>query len=918
MFSRAAGTVVLMVFIVSSAVILPETGFSLDFPDIIKDPVFVDPIFEPVPFCGWYYRDQDGDGYGNWFDFVWDCGRPSGYVGNDDDCDDTDANEHPNQTWYQDSDSDGYSNGTTNTLSCTRPTGYKVDVYSELLATSGDCNDNNVLIHPNAAETCNGKDDDCDGSVDEGVKNTYYKDQDSDGFGNPANSTQACSTPSGYVSNHSDCDDAKGSVHPGASETCNGKDDDCDGGVDEEVKNTYYRDQDSDGYGDPGNSTQACTMPSGYLTDDNDCDDGDPAEHPGQTWYRDADADGYSNGTFNTSSCTRPSDDYKTASELTSTSGDVDDNDPTIYPDAPVPTPDIDVTDSLPPIDDLQMLFGSITVASTSHHAVTVYNEGNADLVIGNIGSANPLAAPFSIVTDNCSGQVLESLEICSLIISFAPGSSASFDDAFDIPSNDPDSGEDTITVIVSGTGAATSVPDISVTDSVESLNDLQVPFGEIEEGSSADQTVTVRNSNAGTGNLVIGNIAQADPLAAPFSIVTDNCSGQTLANSESCTIGVRFSPTLSASFDNSFDIPSNDPDEDPVTVTLSGLGRNEVPDIQVSDSVPSVDDLQISFGTVASGSSSDQTVTIANTGTGDLDIGEIGEANPLAAPMSISNDTCSEQSLSPGGNCSMIIRFSPAASGSFIDSLDIPSNDPDESTVTVNVNGVSSVISEPNIKVTDAVPDLNDLQMSFGEILESNASDPLEISLSNTGDEDLYVSDMSLSDTANYSLDVNEGSNPCGTTMPIIEANSACTVTTTFIPSSLGVFNASLTILSNDPDTPTVNLSLSGTGYAYIDNDGDGYLSMLSGGDDCNDTNPNIHPQATEICNDNIDQNCDGADALCEELTDDGSNSGGMCFSIENATPPSPGQMGMLLSILLLPVFYAQLLKRRLAVRVV
>ncbi|MFM7812931.1 MAG: MopE-related protein, partial [Flavobacteriales bacterium] len=89
-------------------------------------------------------------------------------------------------------------------------------------------------VRPNATETCNGIDDNCNGTTDEGLLVTFYQDADGDGYGNAAVTTQACSAPTGYVSNSTDCNDGNSNVRPNATESCTTSvDDNCNGQINE-------------------------------------------------------------------------------------------------------------------------------------------------------------------------------------------------------------------------------------------------------------------------------------------------------------------------------------------------------------------------------------------------------------------------------------------------------------------------------------------------------------------------------------------------------------------------------------------------------------------------------------------------------------------------------------------------------------
>ncbi len=308
--------------------------------------------------CSENPADTDQDGYPA--DVDCDDGDPGVHPGAGEVCDGADQDCNgladdglPFETYFLDEDGDGYGTYTVATVSCEPVAGYVL----QPSGTPFDCDDGDAGVHPDAPETCDGVDQDCDGSVDEGVQSTYYLDADQDGHGDPSAPRQACDIPDGYVTGGTDCDDGQASVYPGAIETCNERDDDCDGDIDDGVTTTYFADADGDGFGDASSQVQACAAPVGHVADDTDCDDQDRYTYPGAeelcngrdddcdcagasgpcepeidegattTYYLDSDGDGHGTATDTTEACAPPAGYAVTA-------GDCDDERADTYPGA--------------------------------------------------------------------------------------------------------------------------------------------------------------------------------------------------------------------------------------------------------------------------------------------------------------------------------------------------------------------------------------------------------------------------------------------------------------------------------------------------------------------------------------------------------------------------------------------------------
>jgi len=155
-----------------------------------------------------------------------------------------------------------------------------------------DCDDNDPAINPGAVELCNQIDDDCSGDADDGVTFLdWYQDNDLDGYGNPVGPVlNSCEDLSPLVPDGTDCNDVDATIHPGAVEICNGKDEDCAGGPDDGLPFQYwYADIDGDGYGNVVNAEWTCEdLSATHVLDSTDCNDVDADMN-----HDDFDSDGY-------------------------------------------------------------------------------------------------------------------------------------------------------------------------------------------------------------------------------------------------------------------------------------------------------------------------------------------------------------------------------------------------------------------------------------------------------------------------------------------------------------------------------------------------------------------------------------------------------------------------------------------------
>jgi hypothetical protein len=271
------------------------------------------------------------------------------------------------------------------------------------------------------------------------------------------------------------------------------------------------------------------------------------------------------------------------------------------------------------------LTFPSLQINQTSSaQSVTLTNNGNATMVISNIGITGDYAQ-----TNSCPNS-LGIGSSCTFQVTFTPTAGGARNGTLSITDSAPGSPH---MVALSGSGYVTTA---TVTPS-------SLSFGNQTLGTtSSAQSVVITNTGANPIN--VSAVTPSTDFAE-----TDNCTAAPVAVSGSCTINVSYSPTVGGARNGTLTISDN-AQGNPHIVTLSGTGLAGVAALNTNS---------LSFSALAVGTSSAaQIVTVTNSGNGSLTVTGV-----LATGDFSQTNNCATVAAN-GGTCSIQVKFTPTSSG--------------------------------------------------------------------------------------------------------------------------------------------------------------------------------------------------------------------------------------------------------------
>ena len=332
----------------------------------------------------------------------------------------------------------------------------------------------------------------------------------------------------------------------------------------------------------------------------------------------------------------------------------------------------------------------------------------------------------------------------------------------------------------------------------------LLVGCGGLSGGSSPTVPATV---SLATSSLNLGTVAVGSSPTMPDSISNNTSSSVTVSSitglgSGFQVTGITLPLVLAAGQTASFNVqfrPSA-PGTPSVTISFEDPSAQTLVSLSASANAVvagtlSLNPSAIAFGNLAVGSSQNSTVTLSNSGGSDLNI---NQATLSGAGFAMSN-LALPLTLHPGDSTSATIAFAPPASGSFTGSVAFATtSDQVTATVELSLSGTGAAVSQGTLSPSPA-------SLAFGNVQLGNSAS-LSETLTNTGASSVTISQANLTGAA-FSVS--------GLTLPLtLTANESVTFTATFTPASSGAASGSLSVVSNESNSP-LNIALSGTGTA-------------------------------------------------------------------------------------------------------
>ena len=310
--------------------------------------------------------------------------------------------------------------------------------------------------------------------------------------------------------------------------------------------------------------------------------------------------------------------------------------------------------------------------------------------------------------------------------------------------------------------------------------------FGDVNVGSSANATLTVRNVSA--GSLTVNSINTDN---ARFAVVSPP-TPFTVPPGAQRMITLSFQPTAVGRVDASALIGSDDPLNPAVTIPLlgHGVGGSSAGSLSLSTT-------SLAFGSVSLGQSADLPLTLSNTGGADLTVNAITSSDSQFSTVFAGSPSATPFTLEAGAQLTITVRFQPSSAGMHNATLSVSSSDPASPTVNISLTAEGAGGGAPSLT-------LNSNAVTYGGVSVGRTNE-LTLIVTNGGGGPLTVESISSSDPQ-----FRAAAPATPFTVPV---GGRQNVKIHFTPFSWGSHSGTLTFASNDAAQPAVEVALSGNG---------------------------------------------------------------------------------------------------------